>query len=330
LLIRAEAEFVIPRGDAPKTCGPFKGVYAPQRPRHAAAPVGPGAPKPRRPTIPELVVRLRSPSRTIRLKAADQLLAEAVPHQPQEEHPELVKPLARVLRSRLESKVRRAAAALLGSYGDATAIPPLTAALPDRRVRAAAIDALGYLAMYVRDSRIGDAMVRLLRQPHDYVTTDQAVWILQELADPRVVEIGLRLLEEPRLPPIRARRGVHPDESARFQRGALRQTGAAAVAKVAASPLDLLEPRLDSHNPEIRAAAAGAVCMVPGKSARLRRLLNRLAKDPDANIAREARLAIARLKPLPKFDRATAAAVEDAMSTRSLRTSPRRNRFLPE
>jgi HEAT repeat protein len=330
LLIRAEAESVIPRGDDPTICGPFKGVYAPQRPRHAAAPIGPGAPKPRRPTIPELIVQLQSPSRTVRLRAADQLLAEAVPHQPEDEHPEIVKPLARVLRSRRESKVRCAAAAILGSYGDATAIPPLAAALTDRRIAAAAIDALGYLAMDVRDSRIGDAIVRLLRRPHDDFTTDRAVQILVELSDPRVVETGLRLLDKPQRRSIRARSGVGPAETVQHQRSALRQTGAAAVAKVATAPLDLLEPRLDSQNPQVRAAAAGAICQVSSGGARLRRLLNRLANDSDTHIAQAATLAIARLKPLPKFDRATAAAVEDAARIYALRTSRRPNRFRPE
>ena len=43
--------------------GPFAGPYAPDRPRHAATPIGRQRQKPRRPTIPELITELESPSR---------------------------------------------------------------------------------------------------------------------------------------------------------------------------------------------------------------------------------------------------------------------------
>ncbi len=76
------------------------------QPRQAARSIGPSRAKPRRPTVPELIAQLESPTRTTRANAAKHLLREFRPHDPSNEHPELIEPLSRILRSGSESCVR--------------------------------------------------------------------------------------------------------------------------------------------------------------------------------------------------------------------------------
>jgi hypothetical protein len=161
--------------------GPFAGPYAPDRPRHAATPIGRQRQKPRRPTIPELITELESPNRAKRLAAANKLFRELGPHEADANHPEIVEPLSRILNSKAEPEVRGAAAAVFGTDGDARAIPPLIDALDNAELTAAALNALSHLSVDLHDSRIGDAMVRLLEQPHDYSVITEAIGILEEL-----------------------------------------------------------------------------------------------------------------------------------------------------
>ena len=93
-------------GEHKKFIGPYQGAYAPDQPRQAARSIGPGRSKPRRLTVPELIAQLQSPTRTTRASAAKHLLREFWPHDPKDEHPEIIDPLSRILRSDLEADVR--------------------------------------------------------------------------------------------------------------------------------------------------------------------------------------------------------------------------------
>ena len=148
LLMRAEHALFLNNGEHKKFVGPYQGQYAPDQPRQAARSIGPGRSKPRRLTVPELIAQLQSPTRTTRASAAKHLLREFRPHDPKDEHPEIIDPLSRILRSDLEADVRSAAAAMLGSYGDAGAISPLINALDDGALTVITLSALllsGYI-----------------------------------------------------------------------------------------------------------------------------------------------------------------------------------------
>ena len=85
---------------------------------------------------------------------------------------------------------------MFGSYGDASAIPPLIRDLDDAELTVAALTAPRHLSVDLHDSRIGDAMVRLLEQPNDYSVITEAIGILEELKDARVASVSLRLLDQ--------------------------------------------------------------------------------------------------------------------------------------
>ena len=130
--MRAEFESFSSEGRS-QHFGPLSGNLCADQPRHVATKIGPGRVKPKRLTIPELVVQLESQNRTAHLSAAQHLLREFCPHNPDDEHPEIFDPLSRILQSDLETDVRSAAAAMLGSYGDVRAIDPLIKALHESR-----------------------------------------------------------------------------------------------------------------------------------------------------------------------------------------------------
>lgn len=120
LLMRAErASFLGIAEDTPEVAGessvgPYQGVYAPDRPRHQAVATKPKPPRMQLPTVPELMARLESPDRKGRLAAAKILLNGSFWH---DEHPELIAPLGRALRSQSEPEVRCAAPRCLVAMG---------------------------------------------------------------------------------------------------------------------------------------------------------------------------------------------------------------------
>jgi hypothetical protein len=329
LLMRAEHELFLQSGQSRQFIGPFQGKYAPDQPRHAAQAIGLGRAKPRRLTVPELIAQLESPTRTNRQKAANHLLREFRPHDPQNEHAELVEPLSRILRSDLETDVRSAAAAMLGSYGDATAIGPLINALDDGALTGITLSALFYLAIYIKDSRIADAMVRLLETPRGLFDTQHAIHILEELKDARVAVIGLRLLDHGPviLPNIE---GI-PDrtQAEAYHRSNVRFLGALAFAKFATNATEELVKRLVHSNAEIRIAAAAALREDPNRGPHLAHHLTPLLNDPDPAVRQQVSMTLRFLEPSPRTEISptTLAAAEAQVMARLQKASRKKARF---
>lgn len=244
--------------------GPFEGVYAPGRPRRKAKRIGGGRPRPRKLTVPELIERLEDPVAKVRLDAANRLFREYKPHDPDDERPELVEPLTRILRSGAERDVRSAAAYMLASYGDQTAIEPLVTALRDEVVEGAAVSSLFHLSVGMKDTRIADGLISYLQQPRDPTSTREALDVLaNEFGDRRLGPIALRILES------------DVDTVLRF--------GAAlAFAKVSESAADEFMARLTHPNPEVRAAAAAGLREVGDR--RATQPLRAAMKDSDPNV----------------------------------------------
>jgi HEAT repeat protein len=289
LLMRSEHELFLNMrsGQAVTVQGPFGGPYAPDQPRHEAERIGPGARKPQRLTIPQLIAQLEAPDRKTRLAAAKQLFREG--HPEEQDHPEIVEPLSRILSSDLERDVRCAAASILGYYGGAEGIPPLIRAMDVGDVRSSAIGALFHLSVQIKDPRIGDAVARLLDNPCDYFVTGEALDILQELQDRRIAEIGLRLLDgEQKLDLSSTKTAPDPREAERFQTSHFRMQGAFAFAKFAQNPTEQLLTRLTSPNADIRAAAVAALREDKGRGKHLAKFVRRLMKDPDAVVRQQA------------------------------------------
>ncbi len=259
LLMRAEHALFLNSGEHKKFFGPYQGVYAPDQPRQAACSIGPSRAKPRRLTVPELIAQLESPTRTTRANAAKHLLREFRPHDPNNERPELIEPLSRILRSGLESDVRSAAAAMLGSYGDASAISPLIEALDDAAITGITLSALFYLAIYIKDSRIADAMVRLLETPRNQFEIQHAIQILEESKDARVAGIGLRLLDEAPVILPQVEGIVDRAQAEAFQRSSVRFQGAFAFARFAVNGTEELVKRLTHSDAGVRAASTAAL-----------------------------------------------------------------------
>jgi HEAT repeat protein len=329
LLMRAEHELFSSKGHSQKFFGPYEGKYAPDQPRHAAEPIGPGRAKPRRRTVPELIAELESPSRAARLKAATHLLREFRPHDPDDEHPELVEPLSRILESDLESDVRSAAAAMLGSYGDSGAIEPLVKALGDESLKSITLSALLYLSLYMKDSRIADAMVRLLEMPQDMFITGQAVHILEDFQDSRVALIGLRLLDEA---PFLFPRGVEvPDRSQAeaYHRSSVRIAGAFAFARFATDATPELVKRLDHSSAEVRAASVAALREDPKKGPHLAPRIAPLLNDPDPIVRQQATYTFRSLQPatILEIPPERVAELEAQVAAQFVRASRRKSRF---
>jgi HEAT repeat protein len=257
------------------TVGPYAGVYAPDAPRHAAPRIGPGKLRVRRRTVWELIQLLENASERTRLDAAKQLFHEYKPHQPENERPEWVGRLARILRSDLESEVRQAAACMLGSYGDSSAIDPLVEALRDRKVSDSALGALFYLSIDIHDPRIADAMSSLLEAPRSCQrVVELALSTLQAYKDPRLASIGLKLL----------------DTASEFGQ---RQAGAHAVIVATSDAVDLFIARLKNKDPGIRAAAAWGL----GATEKRRAIkpLRAALGDPDPEVRRLAAISLERI-----------------------------------
>jgi HEAT repeat protein len=299
LLMRQEHEIFVSNGQSRQFHGPYQGKYAPDQPRYAAQAIGPGRPKPRRLTIPELIAQLESPIRATRLNAAKHLLREFRQHDPEDEHPEIVEPLSRILRSDLETEVRTAAAAMLGSYGDASAISPLISALDDGALTGIALSALSYLSPYILDPRISDAMVHLLGTPRTMVETDHAVRILEKLKDARLAVVGLRLLDQA---PVIMRRadGIDLPQAEAYHRSSVRSCGAFAFAKSATNATEELVKRLTHEDPEIRAAAAAALQVDPNRDPHIIQHLTPLLNDVDSTVRQQASNALQSLKQPPQ------------------------------
>jgi hypothetical protein len=210
--------------------------------------------------------------------------------------------LGRLIRSTLETEVRSAAALMLGSYGDTSAIPLLIEALDDPELTGAAISALFYLSIHMPDPRIGDAMVRLMERRQDCYVLDHVFHILEELEDERVAEIGLRLLDRPDDVSSSVSASAENAEAVAHQRLNLRYTGAFAFARFARQPMAALLERLTNPSLEIRAAAVAAIREDPHKGPHLERHLTPLLQDADATVRQQAETTIQSLEPLPQVE----------------------------
>lgn len=329
LLMRAEHALFLNNGEHKKFIGPYQGAYAPDQPRQAARSIGPGRSKPRRLTVPELIAQLQSPTRTTRASAAKHLLREFRPHDPKDEHPEIIDPLSRILRSDLEADVRSAAAAMLGSYGDAGAISPLINALDDGALTGITLSALFYLAIYIKDSRIADAMVRLLETPRVLFDTQHAIRILEELKDARVAVIGLRLLDQAPviLPHVE---GVADRTHAEaYHRSSVRNLGAFAFAKFAMNATEELVKRLTHADAGVRAASTAALRDCPNRGPHLAPFLTPLLNDVDAGVRQQAFMTLRCLEPAPQVEISTArlAEIEAQVVAQLERASRSQGRF---
>jgi HEAT repeat protein len=328
LLMRAEFASFSSEGKSQHS-GPYKGIYAPDQPRHVATRLGPGHVKPKRLSIPELIAQLESQKRAARLSAARHLLRGFCPHKPDDEDPKIVAPLSRILQSDLETEVKSAAAAMLGSYGDVHGIVPLIKVLHNPELTAIAISALFYLSLHIPDSRIADAMVRLLERPRTLLETEHAVHILEELKDTRLEVIGLRLLDE--APVVIPNVKDIPDLSVAQanQRSSLRYLGAFAFVKLAANATNELVKRLANPNGEIRAAAAAALREDPHRGVHLTPHLVPLLDDPEPAVRQQASMTLRFLEPLPlpEISVERLAELENQVAAQLERASRRKSRF---
>lgn len=329
LLMRAEHELFSTNGQSEQFLGPYQGQYAPDQPRHVAQRIGAGRAAPKRLSIPELIVQLESQARATRLSAAKHLLREFCPHDPGGEHPEIVEPLSRILQSDLETEVRRAAAATLGSYGDAGAIDPLLKALDEEVLAGIAISALFHLSLYMADARIADAMVKFLERPRVLFETEHAVHILEELKDARLAAVGLRLLDHAPvvIPNIEGIADLSVAEA--YQRSGVRSLGAFAFAGIATNATDELVKRLTHTNAEIRGAAAAALRADPHRGPHLSPHLAPLLNDPNPTVQQQASTTIRFLEPVPAVEvpAALLAEIQAQVSMQREKASRRKSRF---
>ena len=329
LLMRAEHALFLNNGEHKKFFGPYQGVYAPDQPRHAARSIGPSRAKPRRLTVPELIAQLESPTRTTRANAAKHLLREFRPHDPNNEHPELIEPLSRILRSGLDSDGRSAAAAMLGSYGDASAISPLIEALDDAAITGITLSALFYLVAYIEDSRIADAMVRLLETPRVLFDTQHAIRILEELKDARVAVIGLRLLDQAPVILPHVEGVADRTQAEAYHRSSVRNLGAFAFAKFAMNGTEELVKRLTHADAGVRAASTAALRECSNRGPHLAPFLTPLLNDVDAGVRQQASMTLRFLEPAPQVEISTArlAEIEAQVMAQLERASRTKGRF---
>src|SRR5262249_16591395 len=179
------------------------------------------------------------------------------------------------------------------------AISPLIGALDDEALTVIALSALRYLSLYMRDPRISDAMVRLLETPRTMVETDHAVQILEELKDPRLAEVGLRLLDQAPvvIPNVD---GMVLSQAEAYHRSSVRSRGAFAFAKFARNATEELVKRLTHENPDIRAAAAAALQEDPNRSLHLMQHLTPLLNDVDTAVRQQASNTLQSLEQRPQ------------------------------
>jgi HEAT repeat protein len=262
---------------ATQVIGPFAGPYAPDRPRHPAERIGPGKRRARPLTVTELIANLEAPSAKARRAAAHKLFREFKPHDPNDERPELVEVLVRVLQSDLESEVRCAAALMLGSYGDASAVAPLAAAVADAPVADSAVSALHYLSIHMKDVRIADGMCAYLALPRYQTQTGVALRMLQDWRDERVGPIALRLLDEGSRWPAGVGAGVHDQ---------VRVQAALALAALGSGSVSHLAARLSHPDAQVRSAAAIGLREIGDPSAI--EPLRAILADPDAEVRTQA------------------------------------------
>jgi HEAT repeat protein len=329
LLMRAEYDSFASEGHSRQFFGPYEGKLAPDQPRTTAARIGAGRPRPKRLSIPELIVELESQSRAKRLSAAKHLHREFCPHNPSDEHPEIVESLSRILQSNLETEVKSAAVAMLGSYGDATAVGPLLEALDNSTLTGIAISALNYISICIADARIADAMVKLLEKPLPMFETEKVVRILEQLKDARLAAIGLRLLDD--APYVFPNTKGLPDPSAAeaFHRTGIRSQGAFAYARMATNPTDELVKRLTHHNAEVRTAAVAALREDPNRGPHLSPYVTPLLDDPDSAVRQQASNTLRSLEPRPVIELSPKdlAGIEAEVSALLDRASKRKSRF---
>jgi HEAT repeat protein len=257
--------------------GPFKGVYAPNKPRHQAKRIGPGKPRPPRPTLDQLTEHLFHPSPRKRRQAAETLCRQFKPHNPRNERPDLVESLSLILRVSTEDHVRRAAALTLGTYGDAEAIFPLVDALKSPAIAPHALDALFYLNMYYQSPQIADAVCNFLSKSQHPTSNMTAINILQDYRDPRLVAIALRIIDDP-----------DTEQQTRF-------TAAFAVAQVSKRAADEFISRFTHPNPDVREVAVAAIRETHDK--RALRPLQRALKDESPAVRNQVQMSITFLSP---------------------------------
>jgi HEAT repeat protein len=293
--------------------GPFNDVYAPDRTRTDAPRIGPGKRQPPRWSTRQLIQRLEHPAKNSRLDAAKHLLRRLEPHDPECERPQWVEPLSRIMKSNLEPLVRQAAAQILGSYGDENAIPPLLEALDNADICNAAIGSLFHLSIHMKSPAIADKVCQCMQSPRDFFFTTQAMYILEELEDPRVAKIGLRILEDP-----------GAESQLLFQ-------AAFAVAHWSPDAVNELLAKMTNPNPLVRASAAGALreTKIPWDIAELKDVL----KDDDESVRYQAEMT-QRFKlapPVQVSNDDTAAALQsyEAQLARALQMRKSRRRKLP-
>ncbi len=345
LLMRAEhASFhLVRKNRGENVLGPYAGPYSPDQPRHEAVPIGRAKIKSRRLTIPELIGELESQNHKTRLAAAKQLFREFRPHQSWDEHPELIEPLTRILASDAEPDVRGAAAAMLGTYGDSSAIPPLLKAIDDPSVMYFVLNALFYLCIDIKDQRVADSLVGLIEQTSDYYILDKVVNILKDLKDPRVASLGLRLLDGELGPKFsdaqqKAIARANPDasspgEAIQFaldhQTSSLRFAGAFAFAEFENNPAPALIARLSHENAQVRTAAVAALREVAGKGPHLADFVSPLLEDPDPIVQQQAATTIRSLQPLPQVEISPErlAEIQNQVSALLQKAANRRPRF---
>jgi len=225
--------------------------------------------------------------------------------------------------------VRSAAAAMLGSYGDVGAISPLIGALDDESLIGIALRALFYLTIYIEDSRIADAMVRLLGTPRGLFDTQHAVQILEELKDARVAAIGLRLLDQAPfiLPDVE---GITDRTQAEaYHRSSMRNLGAFVFAKFAMNGSEELVKRLTHADAEVRASSTAALRECPNRGPHLAPFLTPLLNDVDAGVRQQATMTLQFLEPTPPVEISpeTLAVVEAEFARRLKRASRKNSRF---
>lgn len=254
--------------------GPFKGVYAPNRPRRRARKIGPGKAVRRRLTVEQLIEQLEDPSQQARLAAAKLLSREARRQAPTRERARWAERLARIIQSGREREVRLAAVLTLGKLRNAAAVPPLIEALKEPTLAKTAVGALLWLSMDVKVSRAADALCEFLEHPRDNDPTAHALGMLVKLGDPRFREIAFRIVDS--------------------GRGKVSTLAAWHLAQSSLDVTEALIERLKHEKPEVRMAAASALW--PTKDRRAIKPLQAARRDRDAMVRQVAAESLSHLR----------------------------------
>jgi len=218
---------------------------------------------------------------------------------------------------------------MLGSYGDASAISPLIEALDDAAITGITLSTLFYLAVYIKDSRIADAMVRLLETPRNQFEIQHAIQILEELKDARVAGIGLRLLDEAPVILPQVEGIVDRAQAEAFQRSSVRFQGAFAFARFAVNGTEELVKRLTHSDAGVRAASTAALRDCSNRGPHLAPFLTPLLNDVDAGVRQQASMTLRFLQPAPQVEISTArlAEIEAQVVAQLERASRTKGRF---